>query len=58
MEGTLVTPIEENRSLLNSVFKFKNNSKLYSFVMRKGGVKKTLFTLAEVKIHVTEKLFT
>ena len=49
LNGVLVTPIEQNRRLLNSVFKFKPSSKLYNFVTRKGGVNKTLFTLAEVK---------
>ena len=49
LNGVLVTPIEQNRSLLNSVFKFKPSSKLYCFVTSKGGVNKTLFTLAEVK---------
>ena len=49
LNGVLVTPIEQNRSLLNSVFKFKPSSKLYYFVTSKGGVNKTLFTLAEVK---------
>ena len=49
LNGVLVTPIEQNRSLLNSVFKFKPNSKLYNFVTNKGGVDKKLFTLAEVR---------
>jgi len=48
LNGVLVTPIEQNRSLLNSVFKFKPSSKLYYFVRSKGGVNKTLFTLAEI----------
>ena len=49
LNGVLVTPIEQNRSLLNSVFKFKIPSKLFDFVTSKGRVKKTLFTLGEVR---------
>ena len=48
LNGVLVTPINQNIGLLNSVFKFKTASKLHEFVKTKGGVNKTLFTLAEV----------
>ena len=48
LNAVLVTPIDETRSLLNSVFKFKSGSKLNEFVKTKGNVNKTLFTLAEV----------
>ena len=34
--------------LLNSIFKFKTDSKLYSFITAKTKVEKTLFTLAEI----------
>ena len=46
--SVLDTSLYRNRSLLNSVFKFKTSSKLYDFVTSKGRVKKILFTLAEV----------
>ena len=48
LNGVLVTPINQNIGLLNSVFKFKTASKLHEFVKTKGGVNKTLFTLAEI----------
>ena len=46
--GVVMTPLEQHRSLLNSIFKFKPNSKLHSFVTQKSGINKSLFTLAEV----------
>ena len=46
--SVLDTSLYRNRSLLNSVFKFKTSSKLYDFATSKGRVKKILFTLAEV----------
>ena len=50
-DGVLVTPVEVNRNLLNSFFKFKPQSKLELFIMKKLEVKKTIFTLAEVEGH-------
>ena len=50
-DGVLVTPVEVNRNLLNSFFKFKPQSKLELFIMKKLEVKKTIFTLAEVGGH-------
>ena len=41
-------PIERNRSLLWSLFKFKPNSKLHSFITGKGGNGINLFTLAHI----------
>ena len=46
--GVLVTPVELNRSLLNSLFKFKPESKLYPFIAKKTNQDKTIYTLAEV----------
>ena len=46
--SVLVTPIQKNKSLLNSLFKFKPTSKLLRYVQDKSHVKKTVFTLAEV----------
>ena len=46
--GVVMTPLEQHRSLLNSIFKFKPTSKLHSFVTQKSGINKSLFTLAEV----------
>ena len=34
-DGVLVTPVELNRNLLNSFFKFKPHSKLELFIMKK-----------------------
>ena len=50
-DGVLVTPVELNRNLLNSYFKFKPQAKLESFITRKLEVKKTIFTLAEVGVQ-------
>jgi len=60
--GVLVTPVELNRSLLNSLFKFKPDSKLQPFIARKTNQDKTIYTLAEVLTHLKdiirgEKLF-
>ena len=46
--GVLVTPVELNRSLLNSLFKFKPESKLYPFIAKKTNQDKSIYTLAEV----------
>ena len=37
-----------DKSLLNTLFKFKPSSKLYQFVLSRGHVNKTLFTLGEI----------
>jgi len=44
----LTNSIEQHRSLLNSIFKFKPTSLLHSFITIKTGVNKSLFTLAEI----------
>ena len=54
-DGVLVTPVELNRNLLNSYFKFKPEAKLESFIMKKLEVNKTIFTLAEVGGHRLSK---
>ena len=41
-------PVELNKNLLNSVFKFQPLSKLKKFVINKTGVEKTHYTLAEI----------
>lgn len=46
--GTTVMTPQGNRSLLNSVFKFKELSKLCKFVKEKGKIQKSLFTLGEI----------
>ena len=52
--GVLVTPVELNRSLLNSLFKFKPDSKLQPFIARKTNQDKTIYTLAEVTQEVEQ----
>ena len=52
--GVLVTPVELNRSLLNSLFKFKPDSKLQPFIARKTNQDKTIYTLAEVSQEVEQ----
>ena len=48
----LTNSIEQHRSLLNSIFKFKPASLLHSFITIKTGVSKSLFTLAEVNFEL------
>ena len=43
-----ITPIERNRRLLNSVFKFNPSSKLYKVVIKRGGDKKKYFYLHQI----------
>ena len=43
-----------DRSLLESVFKFKDASRLHKFIQEKGRVQKTLFTLAEIITIIRE----
>ena len=50
-DGVLVTPVELNRNLLNSFFKFKPQSKLEIFIVKKKNLQKKIFTLAEVGIY-------
>ena len=50
-DGVLVTPVELNRNLLNSFFKFKPQSKLELFITKKKNLEKKIFTLAEVRVH-------
>ena len=51
--GTL---IQRNQNLLNSIYKFKANSKLHHYITRKGGGHKTLFTLAEILTILRETI--
>lgn len=54
-DGVLVTPVELNRNLLNSFFKFKPQSKLELFIMKKKNIlDKKIFTLAEVLTYLKE----
>ena len=46
--GIVLTPIEQHRSLLNSIFKFKPISKLHAYITLRTGINKSLFTLAEI----------
>merc|ERR1712024_295124 len=46
--GIVLTPIEQHRSLLNSIFKFKPTSKLHAYITLRTGINKSLFTLAEI----------
>ena len=39
-DGVLVTPVELNRNLLNSFFKFKPQSKLEIFIVKKKNLQK------------------
>ena len=54
--GVLVTPVELNRSLLNSLFKFKTDSKLHQFITKKTNQDKTIYTLAEVRRYYKSEL--
>ena len=44
----LLSPIERNRGLLISLYRFKTLSKLQNYVICKGGIQKSHFTLAEI----------
>ena len=46
--AAVMTPIELNRNLLNTLFKFQPLSKLKSFLISKTGVEKTYYSLAEI----------
>ena len=48
--GDIVTPVEQHKSLLNQLFKFKPASKLHEYVIKRGNTNKRFFTLAEVKL--------
>ena len=51
MNQAQVTPqtvVEQNRSLLRSLFKFRQESSLLSYVNNKNGTEKKYYTLAEV----------
>ena len=52
-EGPIITR-QGGRSLLESVFKFKDASKLCKFIEKKGGISKPLFTLAEIITIIKE----
>jgi len=44
----IMTNVELNKNLLNTLFKFQPMSKLKRFIMEKTGVEKNLYTLAEI----------
>jgi len=46
--GVIVTPVEQHKSLLNKLFKFKPDSKLHEYVIKRGNTNKRFFTLAEI----------
>ena len=47
--SAVVTPVELNKNLLNTLFKFRTLSKLKRFLVMKTEVEKTYYTLAEVR---------
>jgi len=47
-DAAVVTPVELNRNLLNTLFKFQPLSKLKRFLISKTGVEKTYYSLAEI----------
>jgi hypothetical protein len=53
--AAVVTPVEVNKNLLNTIFKFQPLSKLKSFLISKTGVEKTYYSLAEVSSN--QKLY-
>jgi len=53
-DGVLVTPVELNRNLLNSFFKFKPQSKLELYIVKKKNLEKKIFTLAEVLTYLKD----
>lgn len=46
--AAVVTPVELNKNLLNTLFKFQPLSKLKRFLISKTGVEKTYYSLAEI----------
>jgi len=46
--SAVVTPVELNKNLLNTLFKFNPLSKLKRFLVNKTGVEKTYYSLAEI----------
>ena len=50
--GVIVTPVEQHKSLLNKLFKFKPDSKLHEYVIKRGNTNKRFFTLAEVGVMI------
>ena len=52
LNGVQITPMEQNRSLLNSVFKFKPTSLLSTFINKKSRIDKKCYTLAEVRENI------
>jgi len=46
--NAVVTPVELNKNLLNTLFKFNPMSRLKSFLITKTGVEKTYYSLAEI----------
>ena len=46
--SAVITPVELNKNLLNTLFKFNPLSKLKRFLIDKTGVEKTFYSLAEV----------
>jgi len=46
--SAVITPVELNKNLLNTLFKFNPLSKLKRFLIDKTGVEKTFYSLAEI----------
>jgi len=46
--AAVLTPVELNKNLLNTLFKFNPLAKLKSFLINKTGVEKTYYSLAEI----------
>eukprot|EP00092_Neocalanus_flemingeri_P026852 GFUD01029108.1.p1 GENE.GFUD01029108.1~~GFUD01029108.1.p1 ORF type:complete len:726 (+),score=117.49 GFUD01029108.1:126-2303(+) len=46
--AAVITPVELNKNLLNTLFKFQPLSKLKRFLISKTGVEKTYYSLAEI----------
>ena len=47
-KSALITHVELNQNLLNTLFKFNPLSKLKGFLIDKTGVEKTFYSLAEI----------
>ena len=50
--AAVLTPVELNKNLLNTLFKFNPLAKLKSFLIGKTGVEKTYYSLAEVRFCI------
>ena len=55
--SAVVTPVELNKNLLNTLFKFRSLSKLKRFLVMKTEVEKTYYTLSEVSFLTNINFF-